>query len=79
MPCWAGLHQAFCGCRRKGKPAGWAWVWTNAPVHGPSSQLPAELQVAAPVHEMKAVGELLAGQGVLGLCAVLFAAAPFGT
>lgn len=92
MPCWAGLRQAFCGCRRKGKAlcrrlgrvvllenseelparAGWGCVWTSAPVHAPSSKPPAELQGAALLHQMKAVGELLSGAVCAGsvCCAV---------
>lgn len=61
--------------------AGWGCVWTSAPVHPSSSELPAGLQEAAPLREMKAVGELLPRAVCAGcLCdAVWFAAVPFGT
>lgn len=58
-----------CCCKELPARAGWGCVWTSAPVHPPSSELPAGLQDAAPLHEMKAAGELLPRQCVLGLCA----------
>lgn len=61
--------------------AGWGCVWTSAPVHPPSRELPAGLQDAAPLHEVKAAGELLPRAVCAGsLChAVWFSAVPSGT